>query len=89
VYPDCPAQTVERSDTKLDCPMVNLDCPVVFTTRGVPRGGPGVALDGPTVSRCTDLPRRDSGGGICPGYEFIGIPYNCWGYESSFVTSFK
>jgi hypothetical protein len=34
----------------------------------------------------TDLPSRDGGGGTCPGYEFIGIPYNGWGRESLFVT---
>jgi hypothetical protein len=38
------------------------------------------------VSRGADLPSRDGGGGICPGYEFIGIPYNGWGCESPFVT---
>jgi hypothetical protein len=38
------------------------------------------------VSRGTDLPSRDDDGGICPGYEFIGIPYNGWGCESPFVA---
>jgi hypothetical protein len=38
------------------------------------------------VSRGTDLPIRDVGGGICLGYEFIGIPYNGWGCESLFVA---
>jgi hypothetical protein len=38
------------------------------------------------VSRGTDLPSRHGGGGICPGYEFIDIPYNDWGYESPFVA---
>jgi hypothetical protein len=38
------------------------------------------------VSRGDDLPSRDDTGGICPGYEFIGIPYNGWGYESPFVV---
>jgi hypothetical protein len=42
--------------------------------------------NGPTVSRGVDLPSRDGGGGICPRYEFIGIPYNGWGYESPFVA---
>jgi hypothetical protein len=38
------------------------------------------------VSRGADLLSRDGGGGIFPGYEFIGIPYNGWGYESPFVA---
>jgi hypothetical protein len=38
------------------------------------------------VSRGTDLPNRDGGGGIFPGYEFIDIPFNGWGCESSFVA---
>jgi hypothetical protein len=38
------------------------------------------------VSRGADLPSRDGGGGICPGYEFIGIPYNGWGCEFPFVA---
>jgi hypothetical protein len=38
------------------------------------------------VSRGADLSSRDGGGGIFPGYEFIGIPYNGWGCESPFVT---
>jgi hypothetical protein len=46
----------------------------------------GKSSDGPTVSRGDDLPSGDSGGGICPGYEFIGIPYNGWGCESPFVA---
>jgi hypothetical protein len=37
------------------------------------------------VSRGTDLPSKD-GGGICPEYEFIGIPYNGCGCESPFVA---
>jgi hypothetical protein len=36
------------------------------------------------VSRGADLPSRDDCGGIFPGYEFIGIPYNGWGYKSPF-----
>jgi hypothetical protein len=39
------------------------------------------------VSRGVDLPSRDGGGGIFPGSEFIGIPYNGWGYESPFVAN--
>jgi hypothetical protein len=35
--------------------------------------------------RGADLPSKDDSGGICPGYEFIGIPYNGWGCESPFV----
>jgi hypothetical protein len=38
------------------------------------------------VSRGADLSSRDDGGGICPRYEFIGIPYNGWGCESLFVV---
>jgi hypothetical protein len=38
------------------------------------------------VSRGADLPIRDGGGGICPGYEFIDIPYNGWGCEFPFVA---
>jgi hypothetical protein len=38
------------------------------------------------VPRGADLTSRDGGGGICPGYEFIDIPYNDWGCESLFVA---
>jgi hypothetical protein len=38
------------------------------------------------VSRGIDLPSKKVGGDICSGYEFIGIPYNGWGYESPFVS---
>jgi hypothetical protein len=38
------------------------------------------------VFRGADLPSRDGGGGTCPGYEFIGIPYNGWAYKSPFVV---
>jgi hypothetical protein len=38
------------------------------------------------VSWGADLPSRDDGGGIFPRYEFIGISYNGWGYESPFVA---
>ena len=38
------------------------------------------------MSRGADLPSRDGGDGTCPGYVFISIPYNGWGYESPFVT---
>jgi hypothetical protein len=38
------------------------------------------------VSMGADLPSKDSGGGTFFGYEFIGIPYNGWGYESPFVA---
>jgi hypothetical protein len=38
------------------------------------------------VSRGVDLPSKDDGGGICPRYEFIGIPYNGWGYEYLIFT---
>jgi hypothetical protein len=33
------------------------------------------------VSRGADLPSMDDVGGICHGYEFIGIPYNGRGCE--------
>jgi hypothetical protein len=33
-----------------------------------------------------NLPSRDGGGGTCPVYEFIGIPYNGWGCKSPFVA---
>jgi hypothetical protein len=38
------------------------------------------------MSRGADSPSRDDDGGICPRYEFIGIPYNGWGCESPFVA---
>jgi hypothetical protein len=38
------------------------------------------------VFRGADLPSRDDSGCIYPGYEFIGIPYNGWGYESPFIA---
>jgi hypothetical protein len=38
------------------------------------------------MSRGADLLSRDDGGGICPGYDFIGIPYNGWSCESPFVA---
>jgi hypothetical protein len=38
------------------------------------------------VFRGADLPSRDGGVGTCPGYEFIGIPYNGWGCKSPFVA---
>jgi hypothetical protein len=48
--------------------------------------GLGRSSDGSTVFRGADLPSRDDGGCICPGYEFISIPYNGWGCESPFVA---
>jgi hypothetical protein len=38
------------------------------------------------VFKGTDLPSKDGGGGIFPGYEFIGIPYNGWCCESPFFA---
>jgi hypothetical protein len=38
------------------------------------------------VSRGADLPSRDDSGSICPGYDYIDIPYNGWGCESPFVA---
>jgi hypothetical protein len=49
-------------------------------------GWSGRSSDDPTVFRGADLPSRDGGGGTCPGYEFIGIPYNGWGCKSPFVA---
>jgi hypothetical protein len=43
-------------------------------------------LNDPAMSRGVDLPSRDDGGGICPGYEFIGLPYNGWGCKSPFLA---
>jgi hypothetical protein len=51
-------------------------------SRTVRQGKP----DGPTVSKGANLPSKDGGGGICPRYEFIGIPYNGWGCEFPFVA---
>jgi hypothetical protein len=42
--------------------------------------------DSPVISRVVDLSSNDGSGGICHGYEFIGIPYNDCGYESPFVV---
>jgi hypothetical protein len=56
---------------------------------GFPRGGSGTVLDyldGPVRSGVVDLSSRDNSDGICPGYEFIGIPCSGWGYESPFVV---
>jgi hypothetical protein len=39
------------------------------------------------VSKGADLLSRDDDGSICPGYDFIGIPYNGWGCESPFVAN--
>jgi hypothetical protein len=63
------------------------DCPVEQAGQSVyGPDGPGRSSDGPTVFRGVDLPSRDGGGGTCPGYEFIGIPYNGWGCKSPFVA---
>jgi hypothetical protein len=56
------------------------------TVRQSKPDGSGRSSDGPTVFRGVDLPISDGGGGTCPGYEFIGIPYNGWGYKSPFVA---
>jgi hypothetical protein len=65
----------------------------MFATTGVPCGGLGVSRTirrensyGPTVPRGADLPSRGDGGGICPRYEFISIPYNGCGRGSLFVA---
>jgi hypothetical protein len=99
-YPDGPVKVTGWSDTLTDVPWIYPDCPVMFATTRVPCGGPSVGLDcpigrvrlsalepdSPVISIFADLSSRDGGGGICLGYEFIGIPYNGWGYEYSFVT---
>jgi hypothetical protein len=61
-------------------PMATPDCPVE------PAGRSAYGPDGPTVFRGVDLSSGDGGGGTCPGYEFIGIPYNGWGCKSPFVA---
>jgi hypothetical protein len=33
-----------------------------------------------------DLPSMDDNSGICPEYEFVGIPYIGWGCKSPFVV---
>jgi hypothetical protein len=43
-------------------------------------------VDGPVISRVVNLSSRHDGGGICLGFEFIGIPYNGWGCESPCVV---
>jgi hypothetical protein len=43
-------------------------------------------VDGPVISIVANLSSRDGGDGIYPRYEFIGIPYNDWGYESPFIV---
>jgi hypothetical protein len=48
--------------------------------------GPIFDADGPVTFSVVDLSSMDDGGGICPRYEFIGIPYNGWGCESPFVV---
>jgi hypothetical protein len=59
--------------------VVNPNCSVVFAIIGTPRGGPGAAPGCPARKarwfdhvQGADLLSRDSGGGICPRYEFIG-----------------
>jgi hypothetical protein len=55
-YPDYSTRAVGRSYVNLDCPMINLDCPVMFAIIGVPRGGPGAALDCPARKSRTVRP---------------------------------
>jgi hypothetical protein len=43
-------------------------------------------VNSPVISSVDDMSSRDDRGGIFPGYEFIGIPYNDWGYESPFIA---
>jgi hypothetical protein len=49
--------------------------------------GPRLDVYGSVISKVVDLLSRDDSGGICPRYEFIGIPYNGWGCESRFVAN--
>jgi hypothetical protein len=53
-----------------------------------PHMGRTVQAEARTVRPCSGAPICQSrgGGGTCPGYEFIGIPYNGWGYKSPFVA---
>jgi hypothetical protein len=68
-------------------PSVALGCPAGSAELFV-LGPNGLRLDadGAVTSSVTDLSNRDDSGGIFPGYEFIGIPYNGWGCEFSFAT---
>jgi hypothetical protein len=57
-----------------------LDCPTGKAGRSTQGPDcPDKSSNGPTMSKSVDLPSRDDGGDICPGYEFISIPYNGWG----------
>jgi hypothetical protein len=73
--------------------MVNPNYSVWFATIGAPRGGPSAAPDYPAGKagrsnrvQGIDLLSRDDGGGICLGYEFIGIPYIGRASESPLVA---
>jgi hypothetical protein len=68
-------------------PGVFLDCPTRSVKLSV-LGAYGRRLDadGSFTSSVTDLLSRDIDCGICPGYEFIGIPYSGWGWKSPFVV---
>jgi hypothetical protein len=59
--------------------------------QGEPDGpckGRTIQEEAQTVKSCLVVPiyQAGTGGGICARYEFIDIPYNCWGRESSFVA---
>jgi hypothetical protein len=68
-------------------PGVGPDCPTERAGLSVlGLNGPRLDVDGLVISIVANLSSRDDGGGICPGYEFIVIPYNDWGYESPFIV---
>jgi hypothetical protein len=68
-------------------PGVGLDCSTERAGLSVlGLNGPRLDMNGPVISIVANLSSRDGGGGICSGYEFIGIPYNDRGYESPFIV---
>jgi hypothetical protein len=64
----------------LNCPSERVELSALETD------GLWLDADGSVIARFADLSTKDGNGGICPRYEFIGIPYNGWGCESPFVT---
>jgi hypothetical protein len=85
-YSDCPVMFVTVG-VPHGGPRAVLDCPIAIARWSV-LGMDGLRLDsnGSVTSSVIDLSRRDDNGGICFGYEFIGIPYSGWGYKSPFVA---
>jgi hypothetical protein len=86
VYPDCPIVFITTGGA-CGGPGVFLDCPTRSVKLSV-LGAYGRRLDadGSFTSSVTDLLSRDIDCGICPGYEFIGIPYSGWGWKSPFAV---